>query len=87
MLGLIALGGFVLIVLLVSVLVVTVLLLVLFVTIGSAAITGNTNTIQKHITIAPAITLLRSLSDIKELAVEGLQEILKILLLVRCSQS
>jgi uncharacterized membrane protein YjgN (DUF898 family) len=67
MLGLIAEGGLVFTVDLVVELLVTVLLLVLFVTIGSAAFTtvGITNVTQNTTTTNPAIKLLRSLSDIK----------------------
>jgi hypothetical protein len=66
MLGLIALGGFVLIVDFAELELVTVLLLVLFVTIGSAAM-AEKDTHQKVKTNTKAIKLLRSLVDISQL--------------------
>jgi hypothetical protein len=65
MLGLIALGGFVLIVDFAELELVTVLLLVLFVTIGSAAM-AEKDTHQKANTNNPANKLLRNLVDINQ---------------------
>jgi len=63
--GEIALGGGDLTVVVLSDDVVTVDVVFCVIVLSSTAITGNTNTIQNARTINPAITLLRSLSDIR----------------------